>query len=90
VGEGLSLGVVDAWLTTSAPTCTFCGAKKLASIGADTGGENAILDHIARSGWPGTMSATRIGDQPVEVQTTSGKQTTNDSDHVGLRAVLTP
>ena len=85
-----SLGVVDAWLASGKATCTFCGDNKLVASGADKGGENSILDHIALRGWIGTTAATRIGDTLVEVTTATGKQTTNYSDHYGLRAVLTP
>ncbi len=86
----VSLGVVDVWLATSAPGCTFCADNKLVSTGADKGGENSILDHIVLRGWTGTTSATRIGEALIEVTSSTGKQTTNLSDHFGLRAVLTP
>lgn len=84
----LDLGFVDPWPASPGAACTFCGDNTLVASGADTGGEGAIIDHIALRGFDGGAVVVRINDSKVSVDTASGKKETHLSDHFGLRAQL--
>lgn len=69
--------------------CTFCDNNPLNGSVSDPD-EGAQIDHILFSGLPGDTprSATRIFDQPIEVEVGGSSVQTAHSDHYGVQVTL--
>ncbi|MFZ4577661.1 MAG: endonuclease/exonuclease/phosphatase family protein [Myxococcota bacterium] len=78
-------GFSDPFASSAGATCSFCNENPLVASGADKGSPNVLIDHVLLHGVSGSSKGQRILQQPVTVEVNGVPQTTNLSDHFGLR-----
>jgi endonuclease/exonuclease/phosphatase family metal-dependent hydrolase len=69
--------------------CTFCGSNPLNAAVGDPD-EGALIDHILFSGLPSATprSASRVLDEPIEIEAGGSAVETAHSDHYGVQVTL--
>ena len=70
--------------------CTFCSSNPL-NAGAGDPDQGALIDHILFSGLasPTPRSATRVFDQPIQIEVGGSTLESAHSDHYGVQVTLT-